>query len=105
MRGREGLDRDRTGTTLRLTSVALDSGGDDATGAKLHVDGVEVGFVTQAIASPLLGGKTLGLAKVPKAMAQSVGRGVTASIGGEDVAGEIVQHPVYDKERRRAKES
>jgi len=24
---------------------------------------------------------------------------------GEDVAGEIVQHPVYDKERRRAKES
>ena len=73
--------------------------------ARESVDGVEVGFVTQAITSPLLGGKTLGLAKVPKAMAQSIGTGVTARVGGKDVTGEIVQHPVYDKERKRAKES
>ncbi len=105
VRGRAGLERDRAGTTLRLTSVALESGGDDATGAKLSVDGDEVGVVTQAIVSPYLGGRTLGLAKVPKALAQSVGTRVSARVGGEDVAGEIVQHPVYDKERKRAKES
>jgi glycine cleavage system T protein (aminomethyltransferase) len=105
VRGREGLERDREGTTLRLTSVVLDSGGDDASGAKLSVDGDEVGFVTQAVVSPYLGGKTLGLAKVPRATAQAVGTRVTARIGDEDVPGEIVQHPVYDKERKRAKES
>jgi len=28
-----------------------------------------------------------------------------ARVGDEDIAGEIVQHPVYEKERRKAKES
>jgi aminomethyltransferase len=101
VRGRAGLERDRNGTTLRLTSVVLDSGGDDATGAPLSVGG----FVTQAVVSPFLGGKTLGLAKVPKELAQAVGTRLTARIGDDDVAGEIVQHPVYDKERVRAKSS
>jgi aminomethyltransferase len=105
VRGRDGLERDREGTTLRLTSVVLESGGDDASGAKLSVDGEEVGFVTQAIVSPYLDGRTLGLAKVPRATAQAVGTRVTARVGDDDVAGEIVRHPVYDKERRRAKES
>src|SRR5438132_4464510 len=66
LRGRDGLERDRDGTTLRLTSVVLESGGDDASGAKLTAGGEEVGFVTQAVVSPHLGGKTLGLAKVHK---------------------------------------
>jgi aminomethyltransferase len=104
LRGREGLERDREGTTLRLTSVVLESGGDDASGARLSVDGAVVGFVTQAIVSPYLEGKTLGLAKVPKEIAQAVGTRVTAHVGEGDVPGEVVQHPVYDKERRRAKE-
>lgn len=103
LRGRAGLERDREGTTLRLTSVVLEGGGDDASGATLSVDGSDVGFVTQAIVSPLLGGKTLGLAKVPKELAQAQGTRVTARIGDEDVAGEIAQHPVYEKERKRAK--
>jgi hypothetical protein len=30
---------------------------------------------------------------------------VVAQVGDEQVAGEIVSHPVYDPERRRAKES
>src|SRR5436190_2204460 len=57
VRGRAGLERDRDGTALRLTSVVLESGGDDASGAPLSVGG----FVTQAVVSPYLGGKTLGL--------------------------------------------
>jgi aminomethyltransferase len=103
IRGREGLERDRDGTTLRLTSVVLESGGDDASGATLSVDGDEVGFVTQAVVSPYLDGETLGLAKMPKAMTAPRTR-VTAHVGGAEVPGETVQHPVYDKERKRAKE-
>jgi aminomethyltransferase len=105
VRGRAGLERDRAGTTLRLTSVVLESGGDDASGAKLSVDGAEVGLVTQAVVSPYLDGKTLGLAKVPKELAKAPGTSVTARVGDADVAGEIVEHPVYEKERKRAKES
>ncbi|HWX09181.1 MAG TPA: aminomethyltransferase family protein [Gaiellaceae bacterium] len=101
LRGREGLERDRDGTTLRMTSVVLESGGDDASGAPISVGG----FVTQAVVSPYLDGKTLGLAKVPAELAKAVGTRVTATVGGAEVGGEIVQHPVYDKERKRAKES
>jgi len=61
--------------------------------------------VTQAVVSPLLGGKTLGLAKVLKELAKAVGTSVSARVGDADVAGEIVEHPVYEKERKRAKES
>jgi aminomethyltransferase len=103
LRGRAGLERDRGATTLRLTSVVLEGGGDDASGARLSLDGSDVGFVTQAVVSPYLGGKTLGLAKVDKQLAQSEGARVTARVGDEDVAGEIAQHPVYEKERKRAK--
>jgi len=100
LRGRAGLERDRDASTLRMTSVVLESGGDDATGAPLSVGG----FVTQSVVSPFMGGKTLGLAKVPKELAKAVGTKLTATVGGEEVAGEIVEHPVYDKERKRAKE-
>jgi aminomethyltransferase len=104
LRGRAGLERDRDEAALRLTSVVLEGGGDDASGAPLAVDGAEAGFVTQAVVSPYLGGKTLGLAKVRKEHAEP-GTAVTARIGGDEVAGEVVRHPVYDPERRRAKES
>jgi aminomethyltransferase len=104
LRGRAGLERDREGTSLRLTSVVLESGGDEASGATLFVDGAEAGFVTQAIVSPYLGGKTLGLAKVEKDLAKP-GTKVTATVGDGSVEGEIVEHPVYDKDRRRAKET
>ena len=42
---------------LRLGSVILEAGGADASGARLAVEGGEVGFVTQAVVSPYLGGK------------------------------------------------
>jgi len=105
VRGRAGLERDRDGTTLRLASVALEGGGDEASGATLFVGGDEVGFVTQAVVSPFLDGRTLGLAKLRKPLGQAVGTRLTARVGDDEVEGEVVQHPVYDKERRRAKES
>ena len=102
--GRDGLLRDRDATSLRLTSVVLESGGDAASGAVLTVGGEEAGLVTQAIESPYLGGKTLGLAKIRKDLREP-GVKVVARVAGEDVPGEVVRHPVYDPERRRAKES
>ena len=102
--GREQLLRDKEATTMRLTSVTLERGGDAASGAPLFVDGEEVGLVTQAVEAPVLGGRTLGLAKLRKDL-NVPGTRVVARVGGEDVAGEVVQHPVYEKERRKAKES
>jgi glycine cleavage system T protein len=102
--GRAALERDRDASMLRLTSVVLESRGAEASGASLSVDGTEAGLVTQAIVSPHLDGKTLGLAKVRKDLAEP-GTKVAARIGDDLVAGEIVRHPVYDPERRRAKES
>ncbi len=102
--GREALARDQDATQLRLTSVVLESGGDEASGAPLWVDDEEVGLVTQSVVSPYLGGRTLGLAKIRKDLKQP-GQNVVAQVGAEQVPGELVTHPVYDKERKRAKES
>ncbi len=101
-RGRDGCQRDRDATRLRLTSVTLASGGDAASGAPLSIDGEEIGFITQAVESPYLEGTTLGLAKID-ADRIAVGTAITARVGDHDVPGEIVQHPVYEKERRKAK--
>ncbi|MBJ7248880.1 MAG: aminomethyltransferase family protein, partial [Thermoleophilia bacterium] len=100
--GRAGCLRDRDETRLRLTSVTLDDGGDDASGAPIFVDGTEIGFITQAVRSPYLGGRTLGLAKLDVDHIV-VGQAITARVDGVDVSGEIVQHPTYEKERRKAK--
>jgi aminomethyltransferase len=102
--GRDGLVRDRAATGPRLGSVVLASGGDAASGAPLLFDGAEVGFVTQAVESPFLGGKTLGLAKIRQDL-RAAGTRLIARVGGEDVPAEVVEHPVYEKERRRAKET
>jgi aminomethyltransferase len=102
--GRDALARDKDATRLRLTSVVLEGGGDEASGAPLWVDDEEVGLVTQAVASPFLGGRTLGLAKIRKDLNQP-GQALVAQVGDDQVAGEVVEHPVYDKERKRAKES
>src|SRR2546428_8185231 len=101
--GTAGPERDRAANALRLTHVHLKSGGAVASGAPQSLDGAEVERVTHAIVSPYLGGKTLGLAKVRKEQAEA-GTKVTARVGDDTVAGEIVSHPVYDPKRQRAKE-
>jgi aminomethyltransferase len=102
--GKERLARDREATHLRLTSVVLESGGDEASGASLWAGDEEIGFVTQSVVSPYLGGKTLGLAKVAAGLNRP-SQNVVAQVGDQQVPGEVVSHPVYDPERKRAKES
>jgi aminomethyltransferase len=101
--GRDGCLRDRDATTLRLTSVVLDGGGEAASGAALSIDGTQAGFVTQAVVSPYLAGRTLGLAKVRRDLIVP-GTPVVARVDGEAVAGSLVEHPVYERGRRKAKE-
>jgi len=108
--GSEALAADKERTDVRLGSVVLESGGAAASGARLAVAGEDVGHVTQAIASPYLHGRTLGLAKLRRP-SNAVGTKVVATLSGADGAalgevapGEIVRHPVYDPERKRAKE-
>jgi aminomethyltransferase len=102
--GRAALERAADETGLRLTTVELESGGDEASGAPLFADGDEVGLVTQAVESPYRDGKTVGLAKIRKDFREP-GTKVEARVGEDSVAGEVVRHPVYDPERKRAKTS
>ncbi len=103
--GREALRRDKAETNVRLGSVVLSGGGADASGAPLQVEGgEEVGYVTQAIESPFLDGATLGLAKLRRPH-NAAGTKVAATVGGAEVTGEVVSHPVYEPKRQRAKET
>ncbi len=88
---------------MRLASVVLPAGGAAASGAPLTRAGEQVGYVTQAIVSPYLDGKTLGLAKLRRPY-QSPGTALEATVEGRAVDAEVVRHPVYDPERKRVKE-
>jgi aminomethyltransferase len=100
--GKPGLLRDRDAAPVRLTSVILESGGDAASGAPISAKGVQVGQVTQAVVSPYLQGKTLGLAKLRKDLVEP-GTRITARVAGKDVPGEVVRHHVYDPDRKRVR--
>src|SRR5206468_10460396 len=81
--GRDALAQDKEETKLRLTSVVLEGGGDEASGGAIGVDGEEVGLVTQAVESPYLGGRTLGLAKIRKDLNQP-GQNIQVQVGDDD---------------------
>jgi glycine cleavage system T protein (aminomethyltransferase) len=100
--GRTALEHDKQASNVRLTSVVLESGEDAASGAPVFVNGTEVGLVTQAVSSPYLNGKTLGLAKLRKDLAVP-GTQVVAELGGKKVSGEVVRHPAYEPDRRKVR--
>jgi glycine cleavage system T protein (aminomethyltransferase) len=100
--GREALAHDKDATELRLTSVTLESGGDAASGAPILLGGEEVGLVTQAVESPYLDGRTLGLAKIRRELREP-GTQIQAQVDGTLVDGEVVRHPVYEPERQRVR--
>ena len=102
-RGRGALAAAKLETDVRLGSVVLSSGGAAASGARLSSGGEDVGYVTQAVESPFLEGRTLGLAKLRRPH-NKVGTPVVADVDGNDVSGEVVSHPVYEPDRKRAKE-
>jgi aminomethyltransferase len=101
--GKAALLRLKETSDVRLASVVLQGGGAAASGAPLAHAGEQVGHVTQAIVSPYLDGKTLGLAKLRRPY-QSPGTALEATVEGRAVDAEVVRHPVYDPERKRVKE-
>jgi aminomethyltransferase len=101
-RGRDAVIKLRDERRGRIVSVVLERGEDAATGAELRHDGETIGRVTMSMPSPYLGGKTLGLARVDKAMTQP-GTQVVAVVGDEEIPGELAATPVYDPERERVK--
>jgi aminomethyltransferase len=100
--GKPAILKDKDAAPMRLMSVTLDSGGDAATNAPITRNGKKIGYVTQAIVSPLLNGKTLGLAKIEKADAK-LGAPVSATVEGREVAGQLGAQKVYDPERKRVR--
>lgn len=102
-RGREAVAKLRDERRGRIVSVILEGGEDAATGAPLKTaDGTEIGAVTMSMPSPFFGGKTLGLARVDKDHT-APGTAVVATVGDEEIAGELAAVPVYDPERKRVK--
>jgi aminomethyltransferase len=100
----DSLKRDAETRPMRLASVVLERGGASASGAALMIGEREVGFVTQAVDSPYLDGATLGLAKLRLEHSQP-GTRISARLGDAAVPGEVVRHPVYEPDRKRARES
>lgn len=101
--GKSALARLKETSDVRLASVVLPAGGAAATGATLSHAGELAGHITQAIVSPYLDGKTLGLAKL-RGPHRSPGTMLEAVVEGVAVTAEVVRHPVYERERKRAKE-
>lgn len=101
--GKAALMQLKQTSDVRLASVVLPSGGAAASGMPLAHAGEQVGHVTQAVVSPYLDGKTLGLAKLRRPH-NSPGTVLEAIVEGLAVEAEVVRHPVYERERKRAKE-
>ena len=98
LRAREALTDLRESAPTRLVSLVMERGGDAATGARLSHRGVDVGHITMSVLSPLLGGRTLGLARV--ATPQGItGTRLIATVGDEEIEAEVVPTPVFDPER------
>ncbi len=68
---------------------------------RVHENGATPGAI-QHVNQKVGSSHTLGLAKLDIDRIV-VGQAITARVGGVDVSGEIVQHPTYEKERRKAK--
>lgn len=101
--GREALLALKDTPRTRIVSVVVDLDAEQAEGATLSHNGTEVGHLTIAVPSPILGGRTLALAKVARSAAKAgTPLTVTAPDGG-DAAGTVVSTPVHDPERNRVR--
>ena len=99
--GKDAL-RAKKGTVRgRVVTVQVDAAPETAEGARLLLDGTDVGHVTMAVPSPHLDGATLAMARVDQDAAKP---GTELTIATADGAAAVVrQTPVYDPERARVR--
>lgn len=96
--GRTALAASKGSARHTVVSIAFPIGAEGLDGAEITVDGSPAGTISMAIPSPALDGKMLALARIGKAHA-SIGTSVSAT----GYSGKVVNMPVYDPERKRAR--
>ena len=97
--GRAALLRLKDNVATRVVSVVTEASPEVAEGSSLSNGEGEVGFVTMAVPSPVVGGKTVALARV-KASDAKVGTTLTLADGS---VASVVRTPVYDADRVRVR--
>lgn len=83
----------------RVVTVQVDAAPEAAEGARLLLDGIDVGHVTMAVPSPHLDGTTLAMARVDQDAAKP-GTELTTADGSSAL---VKPTPVYDPERTRVR--
>jgi aminomethyltransferase len=87
----------------RVVTVQVDTDPETAEGARLHLDGTDIGHITMAVPSPHLAGATLAMARVDQDAART-GTGLTAvSSDGVAASATVKATPVYDPDRTRVR--
>lgn len=96
--GKAALATSKDMAKQTVVSIAFPSDAGGLDGAEITVSGVPAGTISMAIPSPALDGKMLALAKIGPAHALV---GTIVSVAGH--SGTVVNTPVYDPERKRAR--
>ncbi|WP_088288150.1 aminomethyltransferase family protein [Kineosporia sp. A_224] len=87
----------------RVVTVQIDAAPEAAEGARLLLDGTDVGHVTMAVPSPHLGGATLAMARVDQDAAKPGTTLTTVGVDGATTSAIVKATPVYDPERTRVR--
>jgi aminomethyltransferase len=101
--GRDALLAKKDSVTGRVVSVVLDAAPEAFEGARLELDGRDVGYVTLPLPSPALDGATLGLARVHRDAAKSATALTAVAADGSKADATVRPTPVYDPERSRVR--
>lgn len=102
--GRDALLAKKDVVTGRVVTVQIAAEPESAEGARLLLDGTDVGYVTMAVPSPFLRGATLAMARVHRDVAKP-GTALTAATGGTGATALALVRstPVYDPDRTRVR--
>jgi aminomethyltransferase len=96
--GQAALATSKGSATRTLVSVVFPAEAEGLDGAEIMVEGKPVGSISMVIPSPALAGQMLGLVRIDKAQAAE---GTVISAAGNQ--GTVAKVPVYDPERKRAR--
>ena len=100
--GRDALLARKDSDTGRVVTITIDGTPEDAEGKTLRKGDAEVGVVTMAVPSPVLGGRTLAMARVHRDAA-AVGTALVVAAEDALLPAQVASTPVYDPERNRVR--
>ncbi len=100
--GSSALTSRRETDSGRVVTLLVDASPQDAEGARLELDGVDVGYVSMAVPSPVLAGATIAMARVHRDASAVEASLVVVGPNAMSTA-QVISTPVYDPERRRVR--